>query len=86
MMWYSHGNLGWAGWTLMLVSMVAFSGLVIWGIAWLWRSGQGSGTASQASPEKILARRFAAGEIDAETYRHGLSVLSDRDITRPVAQ
>lgn len=30
------------------------------------------------SPKEILRRRYAAGEIDEETYKHMLGQLSDR--------
>ena len=80
MMWYSHGDLGWPGWTLMLLSMAAFWGLVIWGIWALTRVGSGTRTDVHTSaPEQVLAHRFAAGEIDADTYRHALGVLSERN-------
>lgn len=79
MLWYSHGDLGWAGWTLMASSMVIFWGLLIWGISMLVRLGAGGDRVSSArSPEQVLADRFAAGEIDADAYRQALDVLAER--------
>ena len=87
MMWYwSNRGSHWGAWLLSGVGMVVFWGLVIWLIASLvrwnspWRgSGPGPGT---ETPEAILKRRFAAGEIDADEYRHRLDVLGGRDPRR----
>lgn len=80
MMWYSHGDLGWAGWTLMVGSMVIFWGLLIWGISLLVRQGGGRGDAApHRSPEQVIAHRFAAGEIDADAYHRALDVLAARN-------
>ena len=80
MMWYSHGVLGWVGWTLTVVSMLVFWGLLIWGILMLLRLGPGGDNASpDRSPEQLLAHRFAAGEIDVDAYRRALAVLAGRD-------
>lgn len=78
MMWYSHGDLGWAGWTLMAGSMVVFWGLLIWGISLLVRvdGGRNASAAPQRSPEQVLAHRFAAGELDSEGYEGAMDVLA----------
>ncbi|HEX6674615.1 MAG TPA: SHOCT domain-containing protein [Actinomycetes bacterium] len=73
MMW------GWNGWSwwgalLMMFSMVAFWGLLIWGIVALFRR-PGDGRHERPDPERILAERFAAGEIDEEEYRRRLDTL-----------
>ena len=84
MMWYSHGDLGWPGWTLMVLSMVAFWGLVIWGVLALTRSGSDrSAPAHSLTPQQVLAHRFAAGEIDADSYQRARSVLAGEDVTAP---
>jgi putative membrane protein len=80
MMWYSEGQPGWGGWTLMLVSMLILWGLLIWGIGSVLRPGPGGDKISpDRSPEQLLAHRFAAGEIDADAYRRGLDVLAGND-------
>lgn len=81
MMWYSHGDLGWAGWTLMAGSMVIFWGLLIWGISLLVRAagGRNASAAPQRTPEQVLAHRFAAGELDSEAYERALDVLAARN-------
>lgn len=64
MYWFGTDVSGW-GYTLMIVSMAAFWGLVITGFVLVTRSGDRVGPA----PEDLLAQRFARGEIDeAEFY------------------
>lgn len=84
MMWYWHDDAGWAGWSLMLFSMLVFWGLLGWGIWAVLRVGPGTG-AAERSPEQVLRHRFAAGEIDAEAYRQAQVVLAGRDGQVPQA-
>src|SRR5919198_1122304 len=73
MMWGWNG-WSWWGWALMSLSMIAFWGLVIWGIVALvrWPGGRPQ---QRPDPERILAERFANGEIDEDEYRHRLQTL-----------
>jgi len=67
----------WWGW-LSGAAMVVFWGLVIWAIAALvgWSRGSGPTAARRGEdPEQILARRFTAGEIDAQEYHRRLDTL-----------
>ncbi|MGY2002704.1 SHOCT domain-containing protein [Blastococcus sp. SYSU DS1024] len=68
----------------MTLSMVAFWGLVIYGVVWLARAStrddRGSGRAP--SPEDVLAERFARGEINEQEYRDRLDVLRAHQGTR----
>jgi putative membrane protein len=73
MMWGWNG-WSWWGWALMSFSMVAFWGLVIWGIVALFRR-PGDGRPERPDPERILAERFARGEIDEEEYHRRLQTL-----------
>lgn len=76
MMW--HDGWGdWWMWPVMSVSMVAIWGLVIWGVATIVRSANQSRppAGSASDPERILAERFARGEIDADEYHHRLTIL-----------
>jgi putative membrane protein len=60
----------------MSLSMVAFWGLIIWGIVAIFRGVGGSWAAPEGrDPEQILAERFAAGEIDEEEYHRRLQRL-----------
>lgn len=80
MFWYGNGMNGW-GYVLMTVGMVLFWGLVIFGIVTLVRhlgrsSQQPSETAAaRPAPERLLAERFASGEIDDQEYRTRLATL-----------
>jgi len=89
MYWYGSGMSGW-GYALMTVSMILFWGAVIFGIAalvrYFGRSGQPpaapsppQSAESPSSPERLLAERFARGEIDEEEYRQRLAVLRGAD-------
>ena len=79
MMWWNDGmgyEMGWGGWVLMAVVMVAFWGLVIVGVMALFRTigadrhpPYDTDATSRPSADKILDERFARGEIDAEEYR-----------------
>jgi uncharacterized membrane protein len=65
MMWgYADG--GW--WIAMMIWMVLFWGIVIAGGAWLI-SSLTARRDREESPEDVLARRLAQGEIDREEYR-----------------
>jgi putative membrane protein len=87
MYWYGSGMSGW-GYGLMTVSMILFWGAVIFGIVLLVRYFSRSGqppaapprsAESPPSPERLLAERFARGEIDEEQYRQHLAVLRGAD-------
>jgi putative membrane protein len=73
-MWWTHGDWGWGAWLTMTVVMVAFWGLVFWLITSVARD-PGRGRDPGADPERILAERFAAGEIDADEYQQRLETL-----------
>ena len=80
MFWYGNGMNGW-GYVLMTVGMVLFWGLVIFGIVTmvrhLGRAAQlpGETAAPRPAPERLLAERFARGEIDDQEYRARLATL-----------
>jgi putative membrane protein len=73
------GGMGWG--IVMMVAMVLVTVLVIVGVIWLVRGLLRE--RDRASPDdgdppnalRVLDRRFAAGEIDAEEYRDRRSVL-----------
>jgi putative membrane protein len=76
--WYPDG-MGWGGWVVMSLVMVAFWGLVIWGVVAIFR-GTTRDTGSAAGPGRrdpveILDERFARGEIDVDEYHARLDVL-----------
>jgi putative membrane protein len=78
MYWYQDHMSGW-GYGLMAFSSLLFWALVVTGIVLLVRylsrtSGRSPG-GDRRSAERILAERFARGEIDEEEYRRRLETL-----------
>jgi len=82
-MWWWHDGWGPLGWLLMTVGMLAFWGLVAWGIVSVVR-GSSRPAAPPRSPEEILDERLARGEIDAEEYRKRLDALRGSRPRSPV--
>ena len=84
MFWYDH-NMGWWGWAGMGIGMVLFWALLIAGIVALVAYISGDRQDRQippdptptASPEQVLAARFARGEINETEYRDRLAVLRE---------
>lgn len=91
MMWWCGNGMGAWGYTLTTISMVLFWGLLIFGLIAVVRSvGRGRSSGSErvapppATPQQVLAQRFAAGEIDEQEYRQRLDILGDAD--RPLSK
>ena len=79
MIGWHHDGMGWGGWLVMVVGMVAFWALVVIAVMTLFRSSSeeaGSRTDGR-DPVDILGERFARGEIDESEYRARASVLRD---------
>lgn len=80
--WYGGGAI-W-GWVLMGVVMLIFWGGVATVIVLLLRGSRAGGAGHYQSgpqhddPERILAQRFARGEIDETEYRARLDALGRR--------
>jgi putative membrane protein len=74
-MWWSHGDWSWGAWLVMSASMIAIWTLVIWGIVTVARGSNTSTGERDGDPERVLAERFAAGDIDADEYRQRLETL-----------
>jgi putative membrane protein len=70
MMWW-HNGMGWGGWVVMTLTMVAFWSLVVFGILAIFRSDRDdrdSHGPAERDPLQILDERFARGEIDADEF------------------
>lgn len=68
--WYGDGHMGWMGiWWIVGAAVIA---LVIWALIRYSRVPLNS---SSESPDKILKRRFAKGDIDHATYKRMLTEL-----------
>lgn len=70
-----NSGWSWGNWTLMMVAMVAFWGLLIWAIVRMVRSPDRPSGDPHRSAEQILAGRFATGEIDTHDYYQRLDAL-----------
>lgn len=74
MMWWNNGTgwggMGWGGWIMMILGMVAVWALVAFaGVAIFWGIRKGrSGALPERDAAQILDERFARGEIDVEEY------------------
>ena len=65
---------GWGmGW--MMVSWTIFWLVLIGGAVWLISTGAGRKASHEDSPEAILKRRYARGDIDREGYEQRLGDL-----------
>jgi putative membrane protein len=81
MHWYGDGGPGGWEWVLMVACMIVFWGVLIGvGVAWYRRQAYAArprptADGTQLSPEQILARRYAQGEIDESEYSTQLAAL-----------
>jgi putative membrane protein len=84
-MMYGGDGWGWSVMMLMPLLWITLLGVIIWAVVRLTQPGgreHGSadqGTARRESPQEILDRRFASGEIDAETYTQTRDRLAGRE-------
>lgn len=85
MMYFGGHMSGW-GWTGAMVGMVLFWGLLFVLAVATYRALTGRGTgrdagAPSADARRILAERFARGEIDEGEYRSRLATLDGAGTT-----
>ncbi|MBI4939569.1 MAG: hypothetical protein HY830_02335 [Actinobacteria bacterium] len=62
-------TMGIGGWLLMIGLWAGFLAVVVWGVSRLFPS-------TPDGPTAVLAERFAAGEIDTDTYRSARAELT----------
>ncbi len=85
MMGYGY-DMGAGGWIAMVIFWVAVVTLIVWAISRATPTGRGGVTDSApfrtgardgdtGTAEDILDRRFAAGELDDDTYHSMLTTL-----------
>ena len=79
MMW-GYGP-GWAWMMLMPLLWLVLIAVIVWAVIRLVRPpGDGErGRQHRETPQEILDRRFASGEIDAEAYRQARAHLAGRE-------
>lgn len=82
-----NGHMGWGGgWWMLIWGTLMMAGLVVL-VVWLIRATStggggihGSGTeTSLASARRILAERYARGDLSTEEYRERLGELTDAE-------
>ena len=69
-MWW-HNGIGWGGWIVMTLTMLAFWSLVVFGVIVIFRGDREIRTSqgrSERDPMQILDERFARGDIDLDEY------------------
>ncbi len=64
---YGGAQMGWIWWLFCTAAIV----VIVWAVARVALGPRGSGD----SPEIVLKRRYAKGEIDRETYERMLAEL-----------
>jgi len=78
MMWSNNG-MGWGGWIVMTMAMLAFWSLVVFALVVIFRGDRDARSGPQQShgrdPMQILDERFARGEIDVDEYHARQQVL-----------
>ena len=84
MMWYWGGGMHWWGWLLGFIGMVAFWGLIIYGLWYFFTSASRTTQPSSHQPggppaKQILDERLARGEINADEYRHLRDMITGAD-------
>ncbi|MFE3324978.1 SHOCT domain-containing protein [Streptomyces sp. NPDC059176] len=68
-----YWNGGWAWMAFMPLLWIALIGLVVWAVVRLTQHSSGRHATeprwtAKETPEEVLDRRFASGEIDADAY------------------
>ncbi len=68
--WYGGAGMGWGAWIGMGLFWLVLLGVILYAVVRLLPSGRAGGRdRDPESPEEILDRRFARGEVDIETYQ-----------------
>jgi putative membrane protein len=73
--WYG-GGMGAGMWMFMGVFWLVLFGLIIWAVVRLLPSRETGPGRDLDTPEEILDRRFARGEIDLEAYQAQRAALA----------
>ncbi|MEU5531096.1 SHOCT domain-containing protein [Micromonospora chersina] len=76
-MMYGYGS-GWIWMTLMPVVWIALIAVIVWAVARLVHRPADQGRQVRETPQEILDRRFALGEIDAEEHGRARAHLAGR--------
>ena len=74
--WYG-GGVGTGMWLFMGLFWLALLVLIVWLLIQLWSPSSRRVQGGHDSPEEILDRRFARGEIDEPTYAAARAMLAN---------
>lgn len=74
MMWHANGMAGWQFLT-MVVYPLLLAGVLTLGLVWALRTMRSDAGARIGAPQRLLAERYARGELTDEEYRHRLDTL-----------
>lgn len=78
-MMYGNG-LGWVWMMLMPLTGIALIAIIVWAVVWAARRPVDSPPAPpRETPQEILDRRLALGEIDPGAYAEARARLAGRD-------
>ena len=72
--WYG-GGMGFGAWMFMGLFWLVLIGLIVWAVVRLLPVRVDGGGREVESPEEILDRRFARGEVEMEAYQAQRAVL-----------
>lgn len=78
-MWHMY-DVGWGWWLVMSLGMIAFWALVIYVGFWLARNArprERDEPPPRESPDDVLRRRLASGEIPVEEYERLRRAMDD---------
>lgn len=70
------GGVGWAGWTVMAVGMLAFWAVVIYLVARMLGTDCGPAHPDDSDPLRLLESRLVGGDIDADEFVARRQVLT----------
>ncbi len=79
---WGWGGMGALGWIVMPIFWIALIALIVWAVTRLTHAGGGRGESRierrEDTPQEILDRRFASGEIDTSAYEQMKARLAER--------
>jgi putative membrane protein len=74
---YWHGG-GWLWPVLSSVLWIALLAVIVWAVVLFVRRWDARGRVHRETPQEILDRRYASGEIDAAAYTEARELLAGR--------
>ncbi|HET7691123.1 MAG TPA: hypothetical protein VFK41_12110 [Nocardioidaceae bacterium] len=76
--WRMHDGYAGSGWLMLTLMILLLAGLAVTlAVVLLRKPSAGPGPTPEGEAERILRRRFAAGEIDADDFRQRMTALEE---------